>query len=168
MAKTTLDVNGEPRLVEADPSTELLWVLRDELGLTAAKFSCGRGLCGACRVLVDGRPMPSCVVTVGAAASARITTLEGLSADGDHPVQRAWVEEDVAQCGYCQAGQILTAASLLEANPSPDDGEIAEAMSEVLCRCGTYPRIARAVRRAAREAEREAAREAARGTGGGR
>lgn len=145
--KTTLNVNGESRAVEVAPDTPLLWVLRDTLGLTGTKYSCGKALCGSCTVLVDGAPMRSCVTPVSAVAGSRITTIEGLSKNGDHPLQKAWIEEDVAQCGYCQPGQILVASALLERNPNPTDEEIEAAMSGVLCRCGTYQRIRRAIRR---------------------
>jgi aerobic-type carbon monoxide dehydrogenase small subunit (CoxS/CutS family) len=141
--------------VDVPAGTPLLWVLRDELGLTGAKYGCGIGLCGACTVHLDGAAIRSCVLAVEDAASGQITTIEGLSADGSHPVQRAWIEEDVPQCGYCQPGQIMTAAALLGGNPQPDDSEISAAMSGVLCRCGTYSRIRAAVRRAAGRAEDE-------------
>lgn len=144
-----LRINGESRTVHASGDTPLLWVLRDELGLTGTKFGCGAGLCGACTVHQDGQPVRSCRVQVGDAAETAITTIEGLSRDGTHPVQRAWVEEDVPQCGYCQAGQIMTAAALLATTARPSDVDIDRAMDPILCRCGTYPRIRRAVRRAA-------------------
>jgi isoquinoline 1-oxidoreductase subunit alpha len=145
--KITLDVNGETRNVDVSPDTPLLWVLRDTLGLTGTKYSCGKALCGSCTVLVDGAPMRSCVTPVSAVAGGRITTIEGLSKNGDHPVQKAWIEDDVPQCGYCQPGQILVASALLERNSNPTDEEITTAMSGVLCRCGTYQRIRRAIRR---------------------
>ena len=150
-----LRINGRTREVDVPAGTPLLWVLRDELGLTGAKYGCGIGLCGACTVHLDGAAIRSCVLAVEDAASGQITTIEGLSADGSHPVQRAWIEEDVPQCGYCQPGQIMTAAALLGGNPQPDDSEISAAMSGVLCRCGTYSRIRAAVRRAAGRAEDE-------------
>jgi len=150
-----LRINGRTREVDVPAGTPLLWVLRDELGLTGAKYGCGIGLCGACTVHLDGAAIRSCVLAVEDAASGQITTIEGLSADGGHPVQRAWIEEDVPQCGYCQPGQIMTAAALLGGNPQPDDSEISAAMSGVLCRCGTYSRIRAAVRRAAGRAEDE-------------
>lgn len=142
-------VNGRFRSVDPAPGTPLLWVLRDRLGLTGTKYGCGRGLCGVCTVLVDGQPTQSCLLSVERVGSAAITTIEGLSEAGDHPVQRAWIEESVPQCGYCQAGQILRAAALIQRIPDPDDGEIREGMNANLCRCGTYLRIAAAVRRAA-------------------
>jgi len=145
--KTTLNVNGETRQVDVSSDTPLLWVLRDTLGLTGTKYSCGKALCGSCTVLVDGAPMRSCVTPVSAVAGSRITTIEGLSKNGDHPVQKAWIEDDVPQCGYCQPGQILVASGLLARNSNPTDDEINNAMSGVLCRCGTYQRIRRAIRR---------------------
>jgi isoquinoline 1-oxidoreductase alpha subunit len=147
--KTTLNVNGKSFDVDVAPDTPLLWVLRDELGLTGTKFGCGEALCGACTVLLDGAPVRSCVMPVSAVAGSRITTIEGLSPDGSHPVQKAWLQEDVPQCGYCQSGQILVAAALLERIPKPSDADIDAAFSGVLCRCGTYRRIRRAIHRAA-------------------
>jgi aerobic-type carbon monoxide dehydrogenase small subunit (CoxS/CutS family) len=147
--KTTLNVNGESHSVEAGPDTPLLWVLRDELGLTGTKFGCGEALCGACTVLINGAPVRSCVMPLSAVAGSNIVTIEGLSPDGTHPVQKAWLEEDVPQCGYCQSGQILVAAALLEQNKNPSDDDIDAALSGVLCRCGTYQRIRRAIHRAA-------------------
>jgi isoquinoline 1-oxidoreductase alpha subunit len=145
----TLTINGDARRVDADLNTPLLWVLRDELDLVGTKFGCGGGFCGACTVHVDGRPRRSCVTALKDVAGARITTIEGLSHNGTHPVQRAWEEIDVAQCGYCQAGQIMTAAALLARTPNPTDEEILTAMTPNICRCGTYLRIRAAVRRAA-------------------
>jgi aerobic-type carbon monoxide dehydrogenase small subunit (CoxS/CutS family) len=144
-----LRVNGANRRVDVPADTPLLWVLRDTLGLTGAKYGCGAGHCGACTVHLGGAAVRSCQVPVRAAAGKPITTIEGLSPDGSHPVQRAWVEEDVAQCGYCQAGQIMAAAALLAATPRPSDQQIDDAMSGNLCRCGTYQRIRAAVHRAA-------------------
>jgi isoquinoline 1-oxidoreductase alpha subunit len=144
----TLSVNGQPHRVSADPQTPLLWVLRDVLGLRGTKFGCGRGICGACTVHVDGQARRACVTTIQSVARQRITTIEGLSPDGSHPVQRAWMEVDVPQCGYCQAGQIMLAASFLSANPTPSDAEVLKTMSANLCRCGTYLRIRQAIRRA--------------------
>jgi isoquinoline 1-oxidoreductase alpha subunit len=145
----TLVVNGVPREVDASPDTPLLWVLRDHLGLTGTKFGCGVGLCGSCTVHVDGRAVRACTLPLSALPkTAAVTTIEGLSADGDHPLQRAWIEEQVPQCGYCQPGMIMAAASLLRERPDPSEAEIREGMTN-LCRCGTYPRIHRAIRRAA-------------------
>ncbi len=144
-----LQVNGQEHRVEADPAMPLLWVLRDLLGLTGTKYGCGISQCGACTVLVDGKPLRSCTTPVSAVSGKLITTIEGLSADRSHPVQQAWIEEQVPQCGYCQSGQILAAVALLERKPQPSDADIDAAMSGVLCRCGTYPRIRRAIRRAA-------------------
>ncbi len=151
MARLELTVNGRHESVEVPADTPLLWVLRDELALTGTKYSCGIALCGACTVLLDGEPVRSCVLPISSAAGAEVTTIEGLAPNGDHPLQRAWIEEDVPQCGYCQAGQLMTAAALLERNPDPTDDQIDAAMAGNLCRCGTYHRIRRAVRRAARE-----------------
>ena len=144
-------VNGTRRRVSLAADTPLLWALRDTLGLTGTKYGCGAGLCGACTVHLDGAAVRSCAVTVGSAAGKPITTIEGLSAEGDHPVQRAWIAEDVAQCGYCQAGQIMAAAALLRRTPKPNDAQIDDALSGNLCRCGTYQRIRAAVHRAAEE-----------------
>jgi aerobic-type carbon monoxide dehydrogenase small subunit (CoxS/CutS family) len=144
-----LSVNGESREVDLDPATPLLWALRDGLQLTGTKYSCGIAACGACLVLVDGKPVHSCVTPLSAVANKRITTIEGLSPDRSHPVQRAWIEEEVPQCGYCQSGQILAASALLQQHPHPTDADIDEAMQGVLCRCGTYPRIRKAIKRAA-------------------
>ncbi|HTP28940.1 MAG TPA: (2Fe-2S)-binding protein [Anaeromyxobacteraceae bacterium] len=146
-----LFVNGRPRVVEAAPETPLLWALRDVLGLTGTKFGCGVGQCGACTVLVDGDAVRSCQTPVASLAGRRIQTIEGLSPDGTHPLQRAWLELEVSQCGYCQPGQLMAAAALLAKHPRPTDAEIDAAMSDVLCRCGTYNRIRRAIRRAAEE-----------------
>lgn len=149
-----LSVNGQSRTIATAADVPLLWVLRDGLGLRGTKFGCGRGICGACTVHVDGAAIRSCVTPVSSVAAQRITTIEGLGAGGLHPVQRAWIEEDVPQCGYCQAGQIMMAASLLAVKPQPTDAEILDAMSNNLCRCGTYLRIRRAIRRAAGPAPR--------------
>ena len=149
MANWTLTVNGEPRTFEADPNMPLLWALRDLLGLTGTKFGCGVGLCGACTVHVDGQAMRSCMVLVSAASGKHIMTIEGLSPTGDHPVQKAWLEAQVPQCGYCQPGKIMTAAALLSQTPHPIDEEIDAAYSNHLCRCGTYLRIRAAIHRAA-------------------
>jgi isoquinoline 1-oxidoreductase subunit alpha len=146
----TLDVNGKPRTAEAEPDTPLLWVLRETLGLTGTKFGCGAGLCGACTVLLDGEAARACQVPVAQAEGRRIVTIEGLSPDRTHALQRAWLAEQVPQCGYCQPGQILAAAALLSRVPDPSDADIDGALSASLCRCGTYPRIRRAIHRAAR------------------
>lgn len=144
-----LTVNNKAVEVDASPDTPLLWVLREHLGLVGPKFGCGVGSCGSCTVLVDRRPVRSCITHVGSVADSKITTLEGLSADGSHPVQKAWDELDVPQCGYCQAGQIMSAVALLENTPKPTDEQIETAMNGNLCRCGTYPRIREAIHRAA-------------------
>ena len=144
----TVNVNGSDRSVDVDADTPLLWVLRDELALTGTKFGCGLGLCGACTVLLNGRATRSCVVPVSAVAGQQIVTIEGLSKDKSHPVQRAWVEERVPQCGYCQSGMILATVALLDNKPNPTDGEIDMAVTNI-CRCGTYTRIRRAIHRAA-------------------
>jgi aerobic-type carbon monoxide dehydrogenase small subunit (CoxS/CutS family) len=144
-----LDVNGRAIETDATPDTPLLWVLRDHLNLTGTKFGCGMALCGACTVHLDGTPIRSCVTPAAAAEGRRITTIEGLPRDRSHPVQRAWLELDVPQCGYCQSGQIMSAVALLAANPAPSDADIDAAMAGNICRCGTYPRIRKAIRRAA-------------------
>ena len=144
-----LTVNGVAREVDADGEMPLLWVLRDLLGLTGTKYGCGEALCGACTVHLDGHAVRSCVTPLRRAAGRAVTTIEGLSPAGDHPLQRAWVELGVPQCGFCQAGQLMTAATLLAENPHPSDAEIEAAMAGNLCRCGTYPRIRAAIRRAA-------------------
>ena len=145
----SLSVNGEARDLEADPATPLLWVLRDTLGLTGTKYSCGIAVCGACTVHVDGAPVRACVTPLSAVAGKSVTTIEGLSQDSSHPVQRAWIALDVPQCGYCQSGQIMAAAALLARNPKPTDADIDQVMSGVLCRCGTYSRVRRAIKQAA-------------------
>lgn len=146
----TLTVNGEPRTVDVPPDTPLLWALRDALGLTGTKFGCGIAQCGACTVHVDGQARRACVTPISAVEGKSVTTIEGL-ADGEtlHRVQQAWLEEDVVQCGYCQSGQIMSAAALLAANPRPSDREIDTAMAGNICRCGTYDRVKKAIRRAA-------------------
>jgi aerobic-type carbon monoxide dehydrogenase small subunit (CoxS/CutS family) len=144
-----LEVNGRVETTDATPDTPLLWVLRDHLGMTGTKFGCGMALCGACTVHLDGVPIRSCVTPASAAQGKKITTIEGLSKDRSHPVQRAWMEIDVPQCGYCQSGQIMSATALLASNPDPTDAEIDAAMSGNICRCGTYSRIRRAIHRAA-------------------
>ncbi|HVO70526.1 MAG TPA: (2Fe-2S)-binding protein [Aggregatilineaceae bacterium] len=149
MTSFTITVNGQVTAVEAAPDTPLLWVLRDTLGLTGTKFSCGHGLCGACTVHIDGEPFRSCVTPIASVDGKSIMTIEGLSPDGTHPLQVAWIEEHVPQCGYCQPGQIMTAAALLARTPQPSDDDIDAAMAGTLCRCGTYQRIRRAIHRAA-------------------
>lgn len=144
-----LRVNGEQLAVDADPNMPLLWVLRDLLGLTGTKFGCGIGACGACTIHLDGEAARACVTTLGDAAAHAITTIEGLSKDGTHPVQRAWVAGNVPQCGYCQPGQIMQAAALLQQTPKPSDQQIVDAMSGNICRCGTYVRIHEAIKAAA-------------------
>jgi len=151
MALLTLRVNGADRSVDVEPDTPLLWTLRDLIGLTGTKFGCGIAQCGACTVLLDGEAVRSCVTPVSNVGGREVTTIEGLSSEGGHAVQRAWIAEDVPQCGYCQAGQLLSAAALLAANPDPDDEAIDQAMSGNICRCGAYDRIRRAIHRAARE-----------------
>jgi len=143
----SLNVNGKQHQVEVSPDTPLLWVLREQLGLTGTKYGCGQALCGACTVQVDGRSQRSCVIPVGDVQGRRIVTIEGIP--GSHPVKRAWLAEEVSQCGYCQPGQIVSAVSLLNQHPKPTDAEIDSAISGNLCRCGTYPRIRRAIHRAA-------------------
>lgn len=145
----SVTLNGELRQLDLDPDTPLLWVLRDHLGLTGTKYGCGEGECGACTVHLDGAPVKSCSTPLSAAAGRSVTTIEGLSPDGRHPLQLAWIVEDVPQCGYCQPGQIMTAAALIAETPRPSDAQIEAAMSGVLCRCGTYNRIRRAIHRAA-------------------
>jgi len=142
-------VNGVKREVDAPPDMPLLWVLRDVFGLTGTKFGCGMAQCGACTVHVDGEPLRSCVMPLSAVAGKSITTIEGLSSDGSHPVQRAWAELDVVQCGYCQSGQIMSAVALLAAKPKPTDADIDAALTGNICRCGTYQRVRAAVHRAA-------------------
>ena len=144
-----LTINGQAHEVSAPDEMPLLWVLRDVLGMTGTKFGCGMAQCGACTVHIDGKPMRSCVLPVSAVGTRAVTTIEGLSADGSHPVQQAWVEMDVVQCGYCQPGQIMSCAGLLKANSAPSDSDIDAAMAGNLCRCGTYQRIRAAVHRAA-------------------
>jgi len=151
MSSFTLDINGLSYPVEAEAQMPLLWALRDLLGLTGTKFGCGAGLCGSCTVLADNEPIHSCIMPLSSVAGKSIVTIEGLSADGDHPLQRAWIEEHVSQCGYCQPGQIMNAAALLAKNPDPSDADIDSAMSGVLCRCGTYQRIRKAIHRATQE-----------------
>jgi isoquinoline 1-oxidoreductase alpha subunit len=147
----TMKVNGVERTFDGEPSTPMLWYVRDELGLTGSKFGCGMGLCGACTVHLDGKAVRSCQLPVSAAAGLNVTTIEGLDKDGMHPAQRAWREHNVPQCGFCQGGQIMQAASLLAENPTPSDAQITAAMAGNICRCGCYQRIHAAVRAAAVE-----------------
>jgi isoquinoline 1-oxidoreductase subunit alpha len=151
VASMKFTVNGSEQTVDAHPDMPLLWVLRDVLNLTGAKFGCGMGLCGACTVHLDGAAIRSCSTSIAAVAGKHVTTIEGLSPDSSHPLQRAWMAEHVPQCGYCQAGQIMNAAALLAKNPNPSAADIDAAMSGNLCRCGTYQRIRRAIQRAAKE-----------------
>lgn len=151
MARFTLEINGRPETVDADPEMPLLWVLRDLLNMTGTKYGCGMGLCGACTVHIDGAAMRSCQTAVAAASGKHIVTIEGLAANGLHRIQQAWIAEQVPQCGYCQPGQIMSAAALVAQNPHPTDFDIDDAMSGNLCRCGTYFRIRSAIRRAAAE-----------------
>ncbi|HEY2339020.1 MAG TPA: (2Fe-2S)-binding protein, partial [Steroidobacteraceae bacterium] len=145
----TLNLNGRDTTLDVDEDMPLLWVLRDIAGLTGTKYGCGMALCGACTVHLEGAPVRSCVTPVRAASGKRVTTIEGLSSDNSHPVQRAWIELDVPQCGYCQSGQIMSAAALLAQNPQPTDADIDAAMAGNICRCGTYQRIRAAIHRAA-------------------
>jgi isoquinoline 1-oxidoreductase subunit alpha len=145
-----LTINGKEHSVDVDADTPLLWVLRDEVGLTGTKFGCGVGVCGACSVLLDGEITRTCVLTVGDVAGRSIMTIEGLSPDGSHPVQKAWIAESVPQCGYCQSGMVLAAVALLKRTPHPSDAEIDSAMTNI-CRCGTYNRVRKAIHRAAGE-----------------
>ena len=149
MSRADLRINGTNYSIDVPADMPLLWALRDILNLTGTRYSCGIGACGTCTVLMNGAPMRSCMIPALSAAGADITTIEGLDPEGNHPVQRAWNDEDVAQCGYCQGGQILTASALLARNPEPDDEAIDAAMSGIMCRCGTYPRIRKAIKRAA-------------------
>jgi len=149
MARVTFVVNGSGHTIDVAPETPLLWVLRDDLNLTGTKFGCGMALCGACTVHIEGEATRSCITPISSVAGKKVTTIEGLSADGGHPVQRAWIEEDVPQCGYCQSGQIMSAAALLTRKPNPSNADIDDFMSGNICRCGTYQRIRRAIHRAA-------------------
>ena len=148
MAIFNLNINGKEHRVDVAADTPLLWVLRDHLGLVGTKYGCGIAQCGACTVLVDNNAVKSCMFVVSRVKSSKVTTIEGLSANGDHPLQQAWDEVDVPQCGYCQAGQIMAAAALLKRNPKPTDQQIEDAMHDILCRCGTYHRIREAVKSA--------------------
>ena len=151
MSAFAFTVNGKPANIEAEPDTPLLWVVREHLKLTGTRFGCGSGLCGACTVHVDGKAMRSCQTGLKAVAGKKVTTIEGLSPDGMHPLQKAWVAEQVPQCGYCQSGQIMQAAALLAVNKKPSREQIVEHMDGNICRCGTYPRIVRAIQRASAE-----------------
>lgn len=151
MAEIKLNINGEQKAVNVTEDTPLLWVLRDHLNLKGTKFGCGIAQCGACTVNIDGVAMRSCVLPISQLKDQKITTIEGLSNEGNHPVQQAWLEHDVAQCGYCQAGQIMTATALLNDNPNPSDNDISSAMTGNICRCGTYTRIKDAVKTAAKK-----------------
>ncbi len=144
-----LTINGQSHSLDVDPQMPLLWAIRDIAGLTGTKYGCGKALCGSCTIHIDGQPMRSCVVPVSAAAGREVTTIEGLSEKGDHPVQVAWRELNVPQCGYCQSGQIMSAVALLENNPKPSDADIDQAMSGNICRCGTYTRIRAAIHKVA-------------------
>ena len=148
MALFKINVNGSQRSVDVAPDMPLLWVLRDELELTGSKYGCGIGTCGACTVLVDGTEQQSCQLPISQVGSKKVTTIEGLSKDGNHPLQKAWIEHDVPQCGYCQAGQIMAGAALLKKNPHPTDADIDDVFSGHLCRCGTYQRIREAIKAA--------------------
>lgn len=148
MTTFNLNINGKKQQVDVDPATPILWVLRDHLGLVGTKYSCGIALCGTCTILVGDIAMRSCQLPVSQIGNQPITTIEGLSENGDHPLQKAWLEHDVAQCGYCQSGQIMNAAALLKANPKPGDAEIEAAMFGNICRCGTYTRIKAAIKTA--------------------
>jgi aerobic-type carbon monoxide dehydrogenase small subunit (CoxS/CutS family) len=150
MAAITLNVNGKKQEVDVDPSTPMLWVLRDHLNLVGTKYGCGISQCGACTIHLNGSAVRSCITPVSSVGDQEVTTIEGLSENGDHPVQQAWLEEDVPQCGYCQAGQIMTASAFLAQNPNPTDAEIETAMHGNICRCGTYVRIRKAVKTAAK------------------
>ena len=151
MTTTSLTVNGKRQTVTAHPDTPLLWVLREQLKLTGTKFGCGVGQCGACTVHIDGQPMFACLRPISTLEGASVTTIEGLSSDSSHPLQKAWLAEQVPQCGYCQSGQIMRAAALLKDDPRPTREQIIEHMSTNICRCGTYPRIVRAIERAVKE-----------------
>ena len=155
MSKIDLTINGVKHFVDADDDTPLLWLLRDNLALTGTKFGCGVGVCGACTVLENGKALRSCQIPASSAASRSFMTIEGLSKNGDHPCQKAWLAEEVAQCGYCQAGMIMTACGLLQEHPEPSNEVIDRVMSDSVCRCGTYPLMRKAIRRAAEEMRRK-------------
>jgi aerobic-type carbon monoxide dehydrogenase small subunit (CoxS/CutS family) len=160
---THFTLNGKPQTVDVNPNMPLLWVLRDALNMTGTKFGCGMALCGACTVHIDGEATRSCITPISSVAGKKVTTIEGLSPDRSHPVQKAWMEADVPQCGYCQSGQIMSAAALLAKTPKPTDTQIDDAMSGNICRCGTYPRIRKAIHRAAQLSGSAAAKPAATG-----
>jgi isoquinoline 1-oxidoreductase subunit alpha len=149
MAAINININGAKRVIEVDPKTPVLWVLRDHLDLVGTKFGCGMAQCGACTIHVDGNAMRSCILPISQIENKAVVTIEGLSEDGDHPLQKAWLEHDVAQCGYCQTGQIMNAAAFLKQNPNPSDDEIETAMQGNICRCATYVRIKAAIKTAA-------------------
>jgi isoquinoline 1-oxidoreductase alpha subunit len=151
---TRFELNGKPVTAQAEPDTPLLWVIRDEIGMTGTKFGCGAALCGACTVHLDGVPTRSCQVPISTVAGRRVATIESLSHDNSHPLQKAWIAHDVPQCGYCQSGQLMSAAALLKTNKNPSDADIDNAMSGNLCRCGTYTRIKAAIKTAAAEMRR--------------
>lgn len=151
MATINLNINGKQQIVDVDPKTPLLWVLREHLNLIGTKYGCGMAQCGACTVHLEGNAVRSCLLPVSSVSNKKITTIEGISENGDHPVQKAWLEHDVAQCGYCQTGQIMSAAALLKTNPNPTDAQIEAAMSGNICRCGTYLRIKDAIKSAAQK-----------------
>jgi isoquinoline 1-oxidoreductase subunit alpha len=151
MATYTLKINGQTKQVDVDPATPMLWVLREHLNMPGTKYGCGVAMCGACTIHLNGNAVRSCQIPVSAVGTKEIVTIEGLSANGDHPVQKAWLELDVAQCGYCQAGQIMTASALLRTHPNPTDAQIEAAMNGNLCRCGTYLRIKAAIKSAAKQ-----------------
>jgi isoquinoline 1-oxidoreductase alpha subunit len=151
MSVIRLNVNGETVSIDVDPATPVLWVLREHLHLVGTKYGCGVAQCGACTIMLDNVAVRSCMLPVSAVAKKSITTIEGLSENGDHPVQKAWIEQDVAQCGYCQTGQIMTATALLKSNPNPTDAQIEASMSGNICRCGTYLRIKEAIKTAAKQ-----------------
>lgn len=155
MSQVTLKINGESHTLDIEPDMPLLWALRDKLNMTGTKYGCGIGICGTCTVLANGVPMRSCVIPATGMAGMEITTIEGLAPDFDHPIQKAWNEVDVPQCGYCQGGQVLTASALLGRNPDPSDEDIDSAMSGNLCRCGTYHRIRKAIKLAAKYTAKE-------------
>ena len=150
MSKINIKINGKSKQIDIDPKTPLLWVLRDYLNLVGTKYGCGMAQCGACTVHLDNKAVRSCVLPISAVGDQSVTTIEGLSENGDHPVQKAWLKENVSQCGYCQAGQIMSAASLLKDNPKPTDDDIDLAMSGNICRCGTYVRVKKAIKRASK------------------